>query len=353
MQALLRGPGCLKNAPAWLQENFPSARRILVLHSPTVGSRNPGRHFLESIQERFSAHIVAVQGDLHVGPDPFDLLITLGGGTLIDAGKCLLKERGTVPHVAIPTTAGTGSEATAFAAVYARGVKQSIEAAELLPQGTILDPELLASLPLEPAAHAFFDAIAQAIESYWSNRSTTESRLISLEALSNLWAHADPYLLHRNPIACEKVQWGAHLSGQAIQIARTTMAHSLSYPLTGRLGVPHGLAVGLMLPIVLIFNSQVTPRDCLHPVGYEAFQALLAQLWRALGCTSAETAATALRAKLQSAGISPNLLHCGVTRDFLPQLIQEALASTRAGNNPRQPLAMPLLEMLEYETQDG
>lgn len=342
-ELLLRGEGSLAQAPAWLQAQFPLVHTVVVLASPSAAQTELGQNFLRQLGAQFPTRIIPVRGELltheklsvlggTLGPEPFDLLVTLGGGTLIDAGKYLLHERALrIPHVAIPTTAGTGSEVTAFAAFYLDGVKQSLESPGLLPAAAILDPALLKSLPKKAATASAVDALTQAVEAYWSLKTTPEAQAHALEAIQNIWPNLEAYL-KQDPEAAAAVQWGSHLSGKAIQIARTTLAHSLSYPLTGRLGVDHGLAVFLMLPTVAAYNA-LTPG--------------LEPLWQALGAQDGFAAANLLLSHAEKLGISMNLKDYGVTPEFVPQWLSEALASTRALNNPRPADAATLAALIQ------
>jgi alcohol dehydrogenase len=183
-----------------------------------------------------------------------DLVIAIGGGHILDAAKAINASVGPAPMVAIPTTAGSGAESTPFAVVYKDGRKTSIEGKALLPAYAIVDSALAVAVPPRVALASALDALAQSIESYWSLRATEESRGLSREALELIWGSIRGALrgdIHK----LEKLARGAHCAGKAIAIAKTTVCHALSYSLTFRFGVPHGIAVTSTLPAAMRYNS--------------------------------------------------------------------------------------------------
>jgi len=202
-----------------------------------------------------------------------DGLISLGGGSAMDIAKmisidCLnpglnfkekltLETYQTLPHIAVPTTAGSGSEATQFAVVYIEKKKYSLDHKVLMPNKSILEPSLLEFLPAQQIACPGLDALCQAIESHWSRRSTENSREYSSKAISLVWSSlASAY--NKDSQAMQKVQSGAHYAGRAINITRTTAPHAVSYPFTSRLGFAHGHAVSLSLLYFMKINLSST-----------------------------------------------------------------------------------------------
>lgn len=179
-----------------------------------------------------------------------DALIAVGGGSAIDIAKAVKHiAGGVIPLIAMPTTAGTGSEATQFAVIYRNGIKHSLDDRRLLPDYVILDPDVLTFLPPYTRVCAAMDAMCQAIESWWSCRATAKSIALSKEALSKMMPCMEAYLMgdvNTHP----KMMKAAHLAGRAIQITRTTAPHAMSYALTSVYGIAHGHAVVLLLPYV-------------------------------------------------------------------------------------------------------
>ena len=193
-----------------------------------------------------------------------DGLLSIGGGSAMDVAKAIkalggsddaapLLDRLTqpepmmVPHVAMPTTAGTGSEATHFATIYIGGKKYSVAHEALLPEAVILDPSQLATLPQAERASTLMDALCHSIESYWSVRSSEESRAFSAQAIGLLTANAASYLAG-DEAAAGAVLVASNFAGRAINLTTTTAAHAMCYQLTAFYGLRHGHAAAVCLP---------------------------------------------------------------------------------------------------------
>jgi len=204
-----------------------------------------------------------------------DLVIAIGGGSVIDFAKLtnILAsqdknivdyatnvadiEKASKPLVAIPTTSGSGSEATHFAVVYVKQKKFSVASQHILPKYSIVDPEFTKSLPPKITAISGIDALCQATESYWSVNSTPLSRSISKQSIKLI---LDNLLMDvKNPIEKTRLSMAkaSNLAGKAINLTKTTAPHAISYPLTYFFRIPHGQAVGLTLGEFFIFNSTV------------------------------------------------------------------------------------------------
>lgn len=173
-------------------------------------------------------------------PQTVDAFVAVGGGTVIDTAKLLRGFLG-VPFLAVPTTAGTGAEATRFAVYYEAGVKHSADDIRYLPTDQLLIPGFCDSASDYQKACCAFDAYAQAVESLWANGATDESRSYARKALELMDAGEQ--------------QLGAYWAGRAIDISRTTAAHALSYYLTSHYGIPHGHAVYMVFPYVCHANG--------------------------------------------------------------------------------------------------
>ena len=193
-----------------------------------------------------------------------DGILSIGGGSAMDVAKGIkalgetdahasLLERLThpqpmaVPHVALPTTAGTGSESTHFATIYIGGKKYSVADEALLPEAAILDPEELSTLPDAERAATFLDALCHSIESYWSRRATAESRNYAAQAIGLLAANAAAYL-RGDEAAASAVMVASNFAGRAINLTTTTAAHAMCYQLTALYGLRHGHAAAVCLP---------------------------------------------------------------------------------------------------------
>lgn len=210
-----------------------------------------------------------------------DGFIGLGGGSAMDAAKgvdLLLTNGGrvadywgvdkthapTLPMIAVPTTAGTGSEAQSFALIsdaethakMACGDRRLPSDGGLRPHVAILDSDLTATQPRTVAAATALDAISHAVESAGCNARTDASRELSREAWARLSASFATALQAPNDEAARLAMLiGAHLAGAAIETAMLGAAHACANPLTARYGITHGVAVGVMLPHVVRFNA--------------------------------------------------------------------------------------------------
>jgi len=179
-----------------------------------------------------------------------DFIVAVGGGSCIDAAKCIKYHSfSDIPIMAVPTTSGTGSEATHFAAIYVNGEKHSIADDKLLPEYVILQSDLLKTVPLYQKKCTMLDALCQAIESWWSKKSTTESVEYSRKAIKLILENIDGYLKNEDE-GNMNMLIASNLSGKSINITTTTAPHAMSYKMTSLYGLPHGHAVALCLPNV-------------------------------------------------------------------------------------------------------
>lgn len=191
-----------------------------------------------------------------------DLIIAAGGGSAIDVAKCIklfcksktdenyLKQDyfdTKVPLLAIPTTAGTGSESTKFAVIYFEGEKQSVHHESILPDCAVLAHEFLKSLPVYQKKCTMMDALCQAVESWWSVRSDDKCKSFAKEAIELIVKYGDDYIFNNSNDAAKQIMRASNLAGQAINITATTAPHAMSYKLTTLYGLPHGHSVGLAL----------------------------------------------------------------------------------------------------------
>jgi alcohol dehydrogenase class IV len=179
-----------------------------------------------------------------------DFIVTIGGGSSIDTAKAVkYYNHVDLPIMAVPTTSGTGSEATHFAVIYKDGKKQSIADDRLLPDYVILQPDMLKTLPVYQKKCTMLDALCQAIESWWSKKATPESIEYSRQAIKLILDNMDGYLKNENE-GNKNMLNASNLAGKAINITTTTAPHAMCYKLTSLYGLPHGHAAALCLPKV-------------------------------------------------------------------------------------------------------
>jgi alcohol dehydrogenase class IV len=278
----------------------------------------------------------------------------IGGGTVLDTGKMInilfsytckasdlvgFKSTGRtfIPMVALPTTAGTGSECTHFAVLYRDMVKYSVADPGLVPDYVILAPELTLSMPKMLAVHTGFDALAQAIESYWSINATDESKGYAREALSLIRQRFTVSVQQADFQSRSAMQKAAFLSGKAINIAQTTAAHAVSYPMSSFFGIPHGLAVFLTLPSIYAFNGGVSDADCTDPRGVAYVQQVMAELGEMIGGNDTTGAAEILRSYLNAFSIDSRLSAYGIADEqAINRILDHGFNPQRMKNNPRR-----------------
>jgi alcohol dehydrogenase class IV len=241
--------------------------------------------------------IASVQSALAEAGGP-DAVVSLGGGSSIDTAKaiaaCLAEGRDAaslaetppmraLPHLAIPTTAGTGAEASNSAILTDAAGRKRAVIAECLPPGLVLlDPQVLAGQPRGLLVACGLDALSHGLESLVSKQGGTASRMFSRECI-RLVARALPRLLAApdDSEAMAALQLGAHLGGAALRLARLGYAHALAHAAAEHRHAPHGLLVARMLPGVVAFNAAVAGglyADAAEMAGFRSMPALLEAL---------------------------------------------------------------------------
>lgn len=234
-----------------------------------------------------------------------DAILAIGGGSPMDVAKCIklavLADDGInaiippmvnknvvidgnkIPFIAIPTTAGTGSESTHNAVMYYEGTKQTVTNDGILPYYAILESSVLKTLPLYQKKCTMMDALCQGIESWWSVNSTDESKEYSKKAVELIIQNWEKYIFGNDDEAAANIMLGANYSGRAINIAQTTAAHAMSYKITSLYGLPHGHAVAVCLPE--IWEYMVDNMDkCRDPRGKEYLDDIFRQISLSMGC---------------------------------------------------------------------
>lgn len=283
-----------------------------------------------------------------------DVIIAAGGGTAIDlakligtlasnradagdiiAGRQPIETEGP-PLIVIPTTAGTGSEATHFAVAYVNDRKYSVADPRLLPDYAIVDPRLTHSLPANITAASGLDVFCQSVESIWAVGSTDESINDASESIRLTIEHLPTCVQHPTPEARAAMCRAAHLSGRAINISKTTAPHAISYAITTRYGVPHGMAVALTLGQMLQFNAAVSDADCSDPRGAEHVQGSISLLLKLLDQPTSERGAERIRNLMKSIGAPLRLRDAGVQDNEEIAWIAEQVNAERLSNNPRK-----------------
>lgn len=359
---LVFGPGSVQRLGELALEL--GAQKVLVVSDPGVVAAGHFQHGVDMLTK--SGLQVAAFHDLHENPSTDDvaaglavakkvqpdLLIGLGGGSSMDCAKGInflyscggkmedywgvgKATHDMLPMIAVPTTAGTGSEAQSFALISQAEthVKMACGDKRAACKIAILDPELTVTQPPRVTALTGVDAISHALESYVTRRRNPLSVCYSRRAWQ-LLSHGFPAVLKdpKNTEARGEVQLGAFFAGLAIETSMLGAAHALANPLTARFGVTHGQAVGMMLPEVIRFNG-------------EQVGELYADLWRdvahtelgrqAVGETMPELLADFVQRMVSMCGLEIALCRIGVEEDAIDQLAEDATSQWTGTFNPR------------------
>lgn len=268
------------------------------------------------------------------------VVVAVGGGSVIDAAKVVAASGGDfsavrqyletgggaealaeIPLIAVPTTSGTGSEVTCFATVWDTDAqkKYSLNRPSLYPEHALVDPELMLSAPRGLTVSTGLDALSHSLESIWNVNANPVSSALAVAAASDV--------LDVLPVLAEDLgnldyrtlmARAAMIAGLAFSNTKTALAHSVSYPITLRHGVPHGIACSFSLPMVMRWVSGAD-LDC------------DASLKRIFGPDLA-AGADRLEAFLQNLGIGTRPEEHGVKTDEWRRLVEEALAGERGRN---------------------
>lgn len=284
----------------------------------------------------------------------YDAVLAIGGGTALDLAKvigtcgankadplaCVLGQADLLvdgpPMVAVPTTAGTGSEATHFAVVYVSGTKHSMAHPFLRPDIVVLDPDLTHSVPSAMSAATGLDTLCQGIESMWAVGSTDASRAHAARAIELAIAHL-PEVVRETPSPLSRAAMleAAYRSGRAIDIGKTTAPHAVSYALSSDHGVSHGAAVALTLGAFLEYNARVDDESCADPRGPTHVRRRLDEVIEMLGARSAEEARAGFESLVRSIGCPTRLRDVGVGQAGIVEIARRVNVE-RLGNNPRR-----------------
>ncbi len=234
-----------------------------------------------------------------------DAIMAVGGGSAMDVAKCIklyanLDPRqnyleqpivpNAIPLLAMPTTAGTGSEATRFAVIYYQGEKQSVADDSCIPSVVLLDPSVLETLPPYQKKATMLDALCHGIESFWSVHSTDQSKVFARQAIALALENLDGYLANESEANANMLQ-AANLAGKAINITQTTAGHAMSYKLTSLYGISHGHAVALCISKLWPFMLEHV-NWCADPRGAGYLDQMFQALGQAMGCPTAGEAAS-------------------------------------------------------------
>lgn len=291
-----------------------------------------------------------------------DFIVAFGGGSPLDVAKAVAvlatyggnivdyegadKVMGpVVPMIAIPTTAGTGSEVTAFSVItdHSRNYKLTVVSNYLLPAYVILDPDLIATVPANTAAACGIDAMVHALEAYISKAASPFSDIFAREALRLIGGSIQDYVADRsNPAACESMMVGSLFAGIAFSHARLGNVHAMSHPVSAYFDVPHGVANAILLPTVVDFN-----KDAADPEKYRYIYGCISKDMGADINFTPDMLATEIRMLNYELGILPTLSDIGVTSDKFEQMADDAMKSGNIQCNPQFTMKNDILKLYE------
>lgn len=281
-----------------------------------------------------------------------DTILAVGGGSAIDVAKCIklavLAQEGNaaiipplvsqrlpidgpkIPFIAIPTTAGTGSESTHNAVMYYEGAKQTVTNDGVLPDYAILEPSVLKTLPLYQKKCTMMDALCQGIESWWSVNSTDESYEYSRKTIELIMANWRKYIFENDDAAAAQMALAANYGGRAINITATTAAHAMSYKITSLYQLPHGHAVAVCLPEIWQYMT-THMNQCKDSRGAAYLSAVFDDISRAMGCQTVVQTISLFR-KMMAEMEMGNPVSSNLDADI--QLLATSVNPVRLKNNP-------------------
>lgn len=278
-----------------------------------------------------------------MGNDNVDIIVGVGGGSVLDMAKLIrflysydtnevfsshVFRRKKKPLILLPTTAGTGAEATHFSVIYSNNRKYSLEHDDVMSDIAIVDSCFTYNTPKYITACAGIDALSQAVESFWNVNANEESDLYSSKAIGLL--HENLAIAVNNPTkeSRDKVSEGAYWAGRAINITKTTAPHAFSYPFTTYYGIPHGHAVSFTLPKFMEINWGMYQSKLNIGLEIGSHHRKMCRLYDMLGIDNYMTAYNQMRQFIV------NDLHLNPMSEFDKKLIMDNVNVQRLNNNP-------------------
>ena len=345
------GPGTLNDLPRAL-----GARKAVLVTFPEAA----GLGLVKRVQNLLGASLLGVIADTEPNPDvanltslyerfwreysECDVVIGIGGGSTLDTAKALMigtasgrlddlvallaKGAAFTPArvkrlIAVPTTAGTGSEVTPYATIWdaapERQKKYSLQLKETWAEAAIVDPELTLTLPPTVTLHSALDALSHSLEAIWNVNANPVSDVLAVAAAREILATLPKLMAAPGDLGLRtRVAWAALTAGLAFSNTRTALAHSISYEMTLKHGLPHGLACSFTLPMVLG-----------RALGASAERDVV--LARVFDCPLRE-AERVLQDFLEGLGVSTRFESYGVAAGEPERMVRDALGGVRGKN---------------------
>ena len=328
-QKILEANGRYDVLDSWFTENDVS--RVMLVCGKSI-TRQKINNYLEEVPSRLGVKIIRFM-DFQPNPlyenvldgvrlfrrEACDTIIAVGGGSAIDVAKCIklyshLTGDGTdgswlkadsvpndIPFLAMPTTSGTGSEATRFAVIYYDGAKQSVSDYSCIPGTVLMDASVLKTLPEYQKKATMMDALCHAVESFWSVNSTEESKEYSRAAIRGVMENLDDYLANTDS-GNAGMLLSANTAGKAINITQTTAGHAMCYKITSLFGCAHGHAAALCDRVLYLWMVENIDK-CIDMRGKEYLKTTLDEIGQAMGCKDAKAGAKKLKSIFDSLGL--------------------------------------------------
>ena len=307
-----------------------------------------------------------VAGIKSAGDKPISIVLSIGGGSAIDASKAMYyfaKKQGAFSEailIAIPTTSGTGSEVTSFSVITdaERGTKYPLVTKEILPDVAILDADLVLSLPGNITADTGMDVLTHAIEAYVSTKATDFSDALAEKAIKLVFEYLPKaYKNGQDVEAREKMHAASTLAGMAFNTASLGINHSLAHAAGAKFHVPHGRLNSILMPHVIQYNAGIEFNNRNRQATDKTVASRYQDIAKLLGCSASSPVSgvrqlvEAIKKLQRKLEMPTSLREYGVKADAFAQykveISEAALHDGCTRTNPRVPTAEELLKVLE------
>ena len=356
-QNMIFDPGAAQRLPELV--GALGGSRALVATGPRVAASAPVAEALEKLRQAGVEYTIFTDIEANPSLETVDklagayreagaqVMVAIGGGSPMDAakaasivakygGKCIdyaapgsIPGRGE-PLIALPTTAGTGSEVTSFAVItdHQRDIKISMASPHMVPDYAVLDPKLLSTMPARVAAATGADALVHAIESYISLAASPVTEALCEKAIAMMGMSIRAFTANRGDMdAASGMIVGSALAGMAFDKAKLGDVHAMSHPVSAHTNASHGEANAVLLPVVLEFNAL-------------ADRGKYARIFELLGEEPGPgftpyMLPRLIRAMFKELGLPDTLSELGVTPELIPAMAADAMTSGNIPINPR------------------
>lgn len=355
------GCGVVAEVGGLIQERFgvrsvyivtdPGVRRAGLLKKVEDSLNTAGIHYSVFEEVLPNPTIENVEAGLTVLPGDCGVIVAVGGGSPIDVAKAIavvatnggsIKDyegmnkvkKPKLPVVAVPTTAGTGSEVTASAVITdrTRQRKMAIISQFIPPELAVVDPLLTVSIPPALTASTGMDALTHAIEAYVSRAAMPMTDALALYSIRLIGKNLRRAVFCGGDLSArENMMMASLMAGAAFANARLGLVHAMAHPLGGVFNMPHGVANAILLPYVMRFNALASPAK---------FKDIAEALGERVDCLSErEAALKAVEAVVKLAsdiGIPRSLKEVNISEEQIKKLVEETMVSGNVRVNPRQ-----------------